>query len=251
MSTSTQRENPAPTGIRPADRLAWHRQLTRDPDLSSVDIHVGLVISNHFNNGSGECFVSMETLVREVRVSFSTIERSVRKLAKPQHGHLKVKAGGGRGMANRYAMVIREPYPTTETPSPMTGFTTQNPPTDDGVSTPKPRQMEGLNPVTHDAPTLKRTLSKESAAPMIEKEDNPKQPPATGGWSWGANGRAVIKMDGEQWQAWLAHNKVNDPNRHRLMIHAYNISRHREWEEAQPWPPATVTDISTKQAVSR
>jgi hypothetical protein len=60
----------------------------------------------------------------------------------------------------------------------------------------------------------------------------------------------VLKAESEPWQAWLAHNKVNDPTRYSLQLQSAN-SRWREWEEAQPWPPAIPIPFPGKQAVGR
>jgi hypothetical protein len=242
-------ENHAPTGIKPQDRLAWHRQLTRDSELSSVDIHVGVVISNHFHNGSGECFLSTHKLAAEARMHRATAVRAVAKLVK--QGHLRVKAGGGRGWANTYAMVLTEPYPATDNCS--TSATVYNPKgsTSATVSDPKLSLSDPLNCSAGATPTLKENSKKEEEGLSIEKQDNPKQAPATGGWRRGDNGRAVLIIDGEQWQAWLNYYRaIGNHDRVKLMLHVRDTSRSHEWEEAAPCPPSHITLVG-KQAVGR
>jgi hypothetical protein len=221
--------------IKPQDRLAWHRQLSRDPELSHVVIHVGLAISNHFNNGSGETFIGMEKLAGEVGVHTETARKAVGRLAR--RGHLRVKKGGGRGWANTYSMVVREPYPLPKNTSRSAG-----------VSDPKPQPDSPVNPSRSAGPTLKEENSKKESEGLSMKEaSQPAIAPHTStitaaeGARIGANGRAVLKVYSPQWQAWLRyHQATGDRGRANLMHCMADSSRWGEWEEVAEWPPTQV-----------
>src|SRR5262245_52598640 len=101
--------------IKPQDRLAWHKQLALDHELPHSALRVGIVISTHFNNGTAECFPALPTIARETGVHRTTVLKAIATLAR--RGHLKVKQGGGRGWANAYSMVVREPYPAARNSS--------------------------------------------------------------------------------------------------------------------------------------
>ncbi len=219
------------TGVRPQDRLAWHRQLTGDHGLSHIAIHVGLTISNYFNNGSGECFVGIERLAREAGVHGETARKAVSTLA--NRGHLRVKRGGGRGLANTYGMVVREPYPLPENTSRGAG-----------VSEPIPQPTEPKNPSRSAGPTLKkRTLRKSNGFAMKKKASQPQPRTASAApvAELGSNGRAVLKIGSPQWEAWLHyHQAIGDNGRASLMRHMADSSRSGEWEETTEWPPSHV-----------
>jgi hypothetical protein len=86
------------------DRLAWHRQMSSDPELSQTAFKVAVIISNHVNNQTGETFIGLERLAREARRCRRSVWAAIEQLAK--RGHLQVKKGGGRAKANSYAMIL-------------------------------------------------------------------------------------------------------------------------------------------------
>jgi hypothetical protein len=217
----------APVGIKPQDRLAWHRQLSLDRELSHAAVRVGIVISNHFNNRSGETFIGMEKLAGEVGVHRATAVKAVARLAK--RGYLRVKRGGGRGLANTYAMVARESYPPAKNCRPSAT-----------VSGPKLSSSSTENCRASATPTLKVNSKKESGNAMKEgsqsaaAEDTPSTTPD---FRLGANGNAVLKVYSPQWHIWLDHIEVLDPTRASLMRHVAETGRRGEWEEKTEWPP--------------
>jgi hypothetical protein len=222
------------SGVRPQDRLAWHRQLSADRELSRLAIHIALVISNHFNNGNGECFVGMERLAGEAGIRRRAAVRAVATLAK--RGHLRVERGGGRGWANTYAMVVREPYPPSKNCVPR-----------NTVSDPKLCPATTVNCVPGNTPTLKENSKKESEGCSMKKgskpaapEDTPSSTPKQG-FRIGANGRAVLKVGSPQWNAWLRYYQATGNRAHAsLMCHMAESSRWGEWEELAAWPPSHV-----------
>ena len=218
------------TGIRPQDRLAWHRQLTGDRGLSHIAIHVGLAISNYFNNGSGECFVGMERLAREAGVHGETARKAVSMLA--NRGHLRVKRGGGRGWANTYGMVVREPYPLPENTSRSAG-----------VSGPIPQPTDPKNPRRSAGPTLKKRTLRKGNGFALKEESKPAPardtPSSTPDFQLGDNGRALLKVGSPQWEAWLHyHQAIGDNGRASLVRHMAESSRWGCWEEPTEWPPS-------------
>lgn len=233
-----------PVGIRPQDRLAWHRQLSLDRGLSPVAILVGLIISNHFNSGTGTCFIGMERLARAVGLHPETTRKAVEMLAR--RGHLLVKRGGGRGWANSYTMVVREAY-----------LLLKNASRSAGVSGPKPPPTEPINPRPSAGPTLKKENSKKERACAREGfsiREGSKQgateaaigTPAQG-CRIGANGYAVFRTDSPQFQAWLRHHDANNPARAALMRHMTENGRHGEWQEPTEWPPSALAHNRTNE----
>jgi phosphohistidine phosphatase len=92
----------AKISIFPRDRLAWHRQMAEDVELSHVAFRLGVCIGGHFNNRTRKTFVGYEKLGQQMQVCRTTVVNAVRELA--ARGHLEVKAGGGRKIANEYRM---------------------------------------------------------------------------------------------------------------------------------------------------
>jgi hypothetical protein len=216
--------------IKPQDRLAWHRQISRDHELSRPAIHIALAISNHFNNGSGECFVGMGRLADEVGVHRATAVKAVQTLAK--RGHLQVKQGGGRGWANTYSMVVREPYPAAKNCRPSAT-----------VSNPKLSSFDPVNCRPQATPTLKENSKKEESG--LSMKEASKQATATDTPNTpcriGANGRAILKVGSPQWEVWLRyHLATGDRGRASLMQYTGESSRWGEWEEPAEWPPNPV-----------
>lgn len=225
---------PRPVVIQASDRLAWHRQLNHDQGLSLTDLRLALTISEHINKYTSECFLGMETLAGEAGMNCRTAERSRKKLVK--RGHLRVKQGGGAGLSNLYAMIIRDPYPLTKNPGVATGVYNL-------VSDQKPRSPTTKNPGLGTGPTLKDNSKKESEGFSMNQEDNPATAELNPGW-WriGANGYALLKPGSPPWFAWFCYYLATNPDRADLMAHQADNGRHGgEWQEPTPWPPYNPT----------
>src|SRR5262245_53400304 len=211
-----------PVGIKPQDRLAWHKQLSLDRELSHVAVRVGVVISNFFNNSNGECFVGLQRLADETGVCRATAWSAIQKLVKRQH--LRVTKGGGRGKTNTYAMLLNGPAPWTVSPS-------------------KPSNSDHLNRLTRNCSPLKSRANssltlKDNSKKESEGFSMSKGSPAAGA-RIGANGRTVLRVGSPQWESWLHYYEASgDMERASLIRHVADNGRRGEWEEPSEWPPS-------------
>lgn len=129
--------------ILPRTRLAWHRQMAEDRELSHVAFRVAVVIGAHFNNATGKTFVGYDTIGETIGVCRRTVFAAVKELVR--RGHLEVEPGGGRKVANSYRMNLK----TVQQSAPFRGAeTVQNP---------------AQNGATGCTPTLKNTSYSNSA----------------------------------------------------------------------------------------
>lgn len=135
--------------ILPRDRLAWHRQMAEDRDLSHVAFRVAVVIGNYFNNNTGRTFVGYETIGDVVGMCRRSVFAAVQELAK--RGHLKVVAGGGRKRANEYGMVLK----TVQSAAPFGGAETVQNSAQNGAAR--------CTPTLKSSPSEKITLSRARA----------------------------------------------------------------------------------------
>ena len=214
----------APVGIKPQDRLAWHKQLSLDRELSHAAVHVGIVISNHFNNATGETFVGLETIADEAGIARSTTCSAIKALVTRKH--LTVAQGGGRSKTNSYKMAL------------------QNGPAYRTVSTPKRSEIDPLNrPTRNCSPlksqgdwslTLKDNSKKESDGLRISQGSKPAPVEVhTAGPRIGANGCAVFSISSPQFEAWLGYYQATgNTRRANLMRDRAERSRWGEWQEA-------------------
>ena len=101
-------------------RMEWTDALALDRDLSNMGFRVACVIGTHFNNQSGDTFVSQETIARVMGVSERSVWTALKELE--ERGYLlierrefgtvtrttksgtqiAVRTAGGRGVANVY-----------------------------------------------------------------------------------------------------------------------------------------------------
>jgi hypothetical protein len=99
-------------------------QVNHNPELPASDLAVCLELSRYFNEDDqdGRAFPGCKTIGDAIRLSETTVIRSVRRLEK--HGHIRVIWGTqGRGHPNQYWMIVK-PAPTQvlepEKPAPVT-----------------------------------------------------------------------------------------------------------------------------------
>lgn len=101
-------------------RMEWTDTLALDRDLSHVAFRVACVIGMHFNNRSGDTFVSQETVARVMAISPRTVWGAIAELERagyviiarrelPSHVRetkdgrkIVIRGAGGRGVANTY-----------------------------------------------------------------------------------------------------------------------------------------------------
>jgi DNA-binding transcriptional MocR family regulator len=205
----------AKISIFPRDRLAWHRQMAEDVELSHVAFRLGVCIGGHFNNRTRKTFVGYEKLGQQMQVCRTTVVNAVRELA--ARGHLEVKAGGGRKIANEYRMILKTVQP------------------DAPFNSRKTVQTEAQNGAADCTPTLTDLSDQNSAEPDLHRPRNAlrggeeairtKQSPA------------VFKKGSIQWIAWLRHYEIANPSRAALMRSQADSGRSEWWSERSSWPP--------------
>ena len=96
--------------IMPRDRLAWHKQMAEDCELSHVAFRLAVIIGSYFNNRTGRTFVGYDTLAARLKVNRATVWRALRELMPADadknpkgRGHLAIEAGGGRNITSYLA----------------------------------------------------------------------------------------------------------------------------------------------------
>lgn len=89
------------------DRYSWEREF-RLASLPSRQKVAGFAIATHISRKLGSCFLSYETLAAETGVSSRTAKQAVKELV--DVGWLSKTAGGGRGNANVYRLVVPHGY---------------------------------------------------------------------------------------------------------------------------------------------
>jgi hypothetical protein len=200
--------------ILPRDRLAWHRQMAEDVELSHVAFRVGVSIGTYFNNRTGKTFVGYERLAGQLHICRRTAWSAVRELV--GRGHLKVEAGGGRAVANEYQMVLKTVQP--------------NAPFDPRETV----QNDDQNGAT-DCTTTLTDLSDQNSTDR--KSPKPRGAPRDRkGAGQTKEGPSIFRKGSAQWNAWLAHYDLTNPARAAMMRSQAERGRD-EWSERAPWPP--------------
>jgi hypothetical protein len=103
--------------IMPRDRLAWHKQMCEDRELSHVAFRVSVCISGYFNSQTGRTFVGYDRIADDLGIDRATVHRAVQQLRSKSdknpagRGHLDVTSGGGRHVANEYRMILKTVAP--------------------------------------------------------------------------------------------------------------------------------------------
>jgi helix-turn-helix protein len=198
----------AKISIFPRDRSAWHRQMAEDVELSHVAFRLGVWIGGHFNNRTGKTFVGYEKLGQQMQVCRTTVVNAVRELA--ARGHLEVKAGGGRKIANEYRMILKTAQP------------------DAPFNPHKTIQNDAQNGAADCTPTLTDLSDQNSAETELhsprEEAIRTKQSPA------------VFKKGSVQWMAWLRYYETTNPSRAALMRGQAESGRSEWWSERSSWP---------------
>jgi DNA-binding Lrp family transcriptional regulator len=106
-------------------RMEWTDMMALDPELSPKAFKIAGVIASHFNNYSGEAYVTQERIARVVGLSRRTVQNAILELEKL--GYLIVgrrelgirsdgrRVCGGRGVANTYTPAFkRTQVPATD-----------------------------------------------------------------------------------------------------------------------------------------
>src|SRR5689334_16269624 len=88
--------------IQPNQRLRWILLVALNRLVSDVAVRVAIFISDHINNKTHKTFLSGDRIARALGISRTSVIRAVAELA--EHEHLFVRTGGGKGLANQYAL---------------------------------------------------------------------------------------------------------------------------------------------------
>jgi hypothetical protein len=98
-------------------RMEWTDMMALDPDLSPKAFKVAAVIGTHFNNYSGDTYVTQERIARVVGLSRRTVQNAIVELEKLGYvivGRRELgtrsdgrRVCGGRGIANTYTPAFK------------------------------------------------------------------------------------------------------------------------------------------------
>jgi hypothetical protein len=86
--------------------VEWQQQVAGDQSLPPNALHVATILTKFVNTRSFEAWPGRETIATALGISVRTVIRTVNALV--ARGHLKVVAGGGRGISNHYRPILKK-----------------------------------------------------------------------------------------------------------------------------------------------
>ena len=87
-----------------ARQHAWIERITRDPQVSHLQVRIALLISFHLNKVTGDAWPSQGALADALGIHRRTVQLALDALV--ALGYLKVQIRRGRGRTNKYAAVF-------------------------------------------------------------------------------------------------------------------------------------------------
>jgi hypothetical protein len=179
--------------IMPRDRLAWHKQMCEDRELSHVAFRVSVCISGYFNSQTGRTFVGYDRIADDLGIDRATVHRAVQQLRSKSdknpagRGHLDVTSGGGRHVANEYRMILKTVAPERR---------------NDGDTVAPARRNADANTVANDAQNRRTGATTTLTSPSEKNSSRARARP----------GDMFVLEDSDDAQAWSTHIRSQDKN---------------------------------------
>ncbi|MFT3810532.1 MAG: hypothetical protein QM698_11490 [Micropepsaceae bacterium] len=92
-----------------ARKLAWHSRVLKSHDLTALAKNVAGILLHHLNAKTGDCWLAQTEMAGMLGVTRRAVQLSLDALAR--EGFIRVQAGRGRGLSNRYEAVFAEERP--------------------------------------------------------------------------------------------------------------------------------------------